>query len=158
MSYTVLDLIDKIIYMIDKKKDICKSILDNMKKGTSVYILMSVFMKNLDTSAKYYMNLKKDVSIEDLDKIDFAIYDKMSFLMNEFNSKTIFEESTSVRDIIDSWLSFQKDALALYIDIQGRLVKNEDDVKTNTYKIIANMINQKKNYIKGLEDFAEKYS
>lgn len=158
MSYTVLDLIDKVIYMIGKKKDTCRSILDETEKDTSVYILMSVLMKSLDTSAKYYINLRKEVRMEDLDKIDFVIYDKMSFLMNEFNNKTIFAESVSVKNIINSWVSFQKDALALYIDIQGRLVKNQDDVKTNTYKIIANMINEKKKYIKSLEDFAKKYS
>lgn len=119
--------------------------------------MMNIFIKNLNKSIQYYKNLKEEIKNLPLEEIDFVIYDKISFLIDTFNRKEIVTESMSAKDILECCLNFQKDTLALYIDIQGRLIKNENDVKAKTYKIIEDMIREKEKYVKDLEEFSNKY-
>lgn len=157
MSYTAIDLLDKVIYISEKKKAICSAFMNEKSRNNNARMVMNIFIKNLDKSIQYYKNLKEEIKDSPLEEIDFVIYDKISFLMDAFNRKEIATESMSAKDILECCLNFQKDTLALYIDIQGRLIKNEDDIKTNTYKIIKDMISEKEKYIKDLEDFCNEY-
>ncbi|WP_027623038.1 hypothetical protein [Clostridium lundense] len=157
MSYTAIDLLEKIIGVTGKKKEICKISIEGEKKELSMYMINNIFIKNLDKSIQHYNDLKEEIKNSSLEDIDFVIYDKISFLIDDFNRKQIITESTDVKSIVECCLNLQKGTLALYIDIQGRLIKNEDDVKTKTYKIIEDMISEKEKYIKDLEDFCNKY-
>ncbi len=157
MPYTAVDLLDKAIYTAEKKKLLCLKSLEKIENGTPSYIVMNVIVKNLKQNIEYHKKLKEEIQASDEEEIDFIIYDKISFLINEFNQKIIMPDSTNIKSLISSYLNFQKSLLSLYIDIQGRLVKNEKDVRTNTYKIMFSMIKEQEKIIKNLEEFIKKY-
>ena len=48
-------------------------------------------------------------------------------------------------------LNLAKDTYSLFIDIQGRLVKNINDTSTKTYDILSKIINNIKKQIKTIE-------
>lgn len=46
-------------------------------------------MKNLDKSIAFTKNLKKEIEKTHMEEIDFAVYDKISFSIDEFSSKVV---------------------------------------------------------------------
>ncbi|CDI50296.1 hypothetical protein [Clostridium tetani] len=157
MAYTALDLLDKIIYVEEKKRDICGAGLEKAKNDTRIYILIKVIMKNLDRSIEFHKKLKEQMSKSKMEEIDFIVYDKISFLIDEFNGKLLAPDIFNVEGLIKFCLEFQRDVLALCIYIQGKIVQREEDMSTSTYKALNTIIVEKKKGIKNLEDFAKKY-
>ena len=47
--------------------------------------------------------------------------------------------------------------LALFISIQGGLVKNEKDINTKVYEILGNIIKEKEKNIDKIEEFTKFY-
>lgn len=157
MAYTVLDLLDKIIYVEEKKKNICGVELEKVKDDTRIYILVKVLMKNLNDSIEFHKELKEEVKKTEMEEIDFIIYDKVSFLIDEFSNKVIAPDNFNIKSIFKCCLDFQNNILSLYIYIQGKIVQREEDVGTSTYKVLNTMIVEKKKEVKELEDFAKRY-
>jgi hypothetical protein len=57
----------------------------------------------------------------------------------------------NIRDFLEFSLISEKDTYSLFIDIQGRFVKNTSDIHTETYNILSDMINNKVEFITTLE-------
>jgi len=87
MGYNVIDLIDKAIDIEVRRKIIFENIGQKKSDIPSIKIISKVMIKNVDKTIQYYETLKKEIGNDDLDEIDFVIYDKISFLINEFNKK-----------------------------------------------------------------------
>jgi hypothetical protein len=107
----------------------------------------------MDKTIQYYETLKKEIEDKNYEEIDFGIYDKMSFLINEFNENISVPEINNVKSFLEFSLVLQKDTYALFVDIQGRFVKNTSDTHTKTYAILSDIINNKAKFIKMLERF-----
>ncbi|MBU3113842.1 hypothetical protein [Clostridium lacusfryxellense] len=153
MGYNVIDLIDKAINIAIRKKDIYEGIGHRKCDIPSIEIMSKVLAKEVDKSIKYYEKLKNEVSEEKDEEIEieFFIYDKMSFLINEFNKKSFVKEINNIIEYLKFSLDLEKDGKSLLIDLQGRFMKNADDINTRTYKILTDMINNKDKLIKTLE-------
>jgi hypothetical protein len=158
MAYNVLDLLDKAINIAEKRKKIYNEELTNISKDSSLYILMNVLIKNVDRTIEYLEKLKLETDNLTGEEIDFDIYDKISFLINEFNQKLFIPENLNIKTLLESSLDIEKNVLALYIDIQGRLVKKKEDTETNVYKLLSRVILQKEKKIKDLQTFIKTYS
>lgn len=157
MAYNTLDIIDKVINTAEKIKKMYSDIIMKTKKNSSVYILLNVLIKNIDLNIQCYKSLSLEVENLTGEEIDFVIYDKISFLINEFNQKISIYKDISVKTLFQSSLDIEKDLLALFIDIQGRLVKTQADTNTNAYKLLSKLIFQKEEKIKDLELFTNGY-
>ncbi len=157
MSYTTVDLINKAIYTTQKKKKLYSKQLEKVEGKTLFYVLTSVIMKNLDNSIEYYDELKREIS-SDVEEIDFATYDKISFTINEFNQKMLTPNITNTKDLMNCHLNFEKSLLTLYISIKGRLVKNKEDIKSTAYEVTSVMIIDVEKNIEKLEKFIRNYS
>lgn len=157
LGYTTLDLLDKIIYVVEKKKNICGVKLENTKNNTRIYVIAKVFMKNLDKSIAFTKDLKEEIKKTEMEEIDFIVYDKISFSIDEFSSKIVALDILDIESIFEYCLDFQKDILALCTYIQGKIVQREEDMDTSTYKALNTMIVEKKKQVKKLEDFYKKY-
>lgn len=83
--------------------------------------------------------------------IDFDIYDKISFLINQFNLKMYKTDAKTPKDFLSFSLGLEKEILALFLDIQGRLVKTSSDTTSTAYLILSNIINTKTKLIENLE-------
>lgn len=158
MAYNVLDLLDKAINIAEKRKKLYNDALFKTSKNSSIYVLINVLLKNMDRTIEYYEKLKLEAVTVTGEEIDFVIYDKISFLVNEFNHKLFIPENLTTKILLESSLDIEKDILALYIDVQGRFVKNEGDTRTNIYKILSSLILQKQKKVTELEAFIKNYS
>ncbi|PRR82273.1 hypothetical protein [Clostridium vincentii] len=152
MGYNVIDLINKAINISIRKQHIYENI--KQQKGDIPYmeIVLTVLIKQIDKTIKYYEILKNEVANKDFEEIDLGVYDKISFLINEFNQKISEPQINNVRNFLEFSLNLEKDTYALFIDVQGRFVKNASDINTNTYIILTNIINKKADFITTLEE------
>lgn len=151
MGYNVIDLINKSINISIRKKAIYENIEQKKCDISSMDIVSTILIKQINNTIRYYEDLKKEVGDESFEEIDLGIYDKISFLINEFNKRLYEPQINNVRDFLVFSLNLEKDTYSLLIDIQGRFVKYASDIHTETYKILSEMINNKADFIKTLE-------
>ena len=121
LGYNIIDIIDKAIAIAYKRKELYTEISKQNHQPPAVKILSKVLADNVDKTFLYYENLKKEVNDEEVEKIDFAIYDKISFLINQFNLRIHTTDATTPKEFLNFSLNFEKEILALFLDIQGRV-------------------------------------
>jgi hypothetical protein len=156
MGYNVIDLIDKAIGIAIKRKGIYENIEKENHNFPPIKVMSKVFIKEMNKTIDYYESIKKEIANEPLEEINYGIYDKMSFLVNEFNRKMYDIKISNVKEYLGFSLNLEKDVLALLLDIKGRLIIQKDDVNTEIYKILSAIIENKANQIKMLEDVLNK--
>lgn len=151
MSYNVLDLVDKAINIADRKKTLYSQFINS--NDIHLKILATVLLKNSEKTIEFYKNFKIVYNNELDEEIDFSIYDRISFLVNEFKSKISPPTILNNKDLFLFALDFEKQVLGLYLDIQGRLIKNEKDSQSAAYKVLSDIIFHKKQNIQSLEEY-----
>lgn len=151
MAYNVIDLIDKSIDMEERRKKLYKNIGNQQKEHSSINIMSRVLIKNIDKTINYYKDLNRELKNTELEEFDFWTYDKISFLINEYNKKQHSVTFSNVKDYIKFSLNLEKDMYSLLIDIQGRFIKSTEDTHTKTYKILSDIISSRANHIETLE-------
>ncbi|ERI94207.1 hypothetical protein HMPREF1982_01219 [Clostridiales bacterium oral taxon 876 str. F0540] len=152
MGYNAIDLINKAINITNRKRTIYESLEQRKCNIPAVKIMSKALIKEIDRTIQYYEELKNEVEPEE---IDFYIYDKMSFLIDEFNKKIIVTEINNIKDYLKFSLDLEKRGKSVLIDVQGRFVRNKSDINTKTYKILSDMINNKEKLITTLEKIME---
>lgn len=151
MGYNVIDLINKAINITIRKKDIYEKIRQEKCDSQSMEIVLTVLIKQIEKTIQYYETLKKEMGDANFEEIDFGIYDRISFLINEFNEKMSEPQINNVRTFLEFSLGLEQNTYILFIEIQGRFVENTSDTHTKTYTILSNMINNKAEFITTLE-------
>lgn len=151
VGYNVIDIINKSIGVASKRKAILDKIGREKSDVPSLKVMSRVLMKEVDKTIQYYESLKEGIEKEEFEEIDFVIYDKIAFLINEFSEKLCIPEIHNVREYIRYSIDLEKDVLSLITVIQGKLVKSTNDIYTKTYKILSDMITNIDNHIKTLE-------
>ncbi|MBU3178807.1 hypothetical protein KPL47_21075 [Clostridium estertheticum] len=151
MGYNVIDLINKSINIAIRKKDIYESIGHIKCDIPFIETMSKVLAKEINTSINYYEELKSELSESNTEEIDFYIYDKMSFLIDEFNKKIYATEINNIKEYLKFSLNLERDANSLLMDIQGRFLKDESDINTKTYKTLSDMIINKEKFVTSLE-------
>lgn len=147
MGYNVVDIINKAIKVTIKEKNIYENVKKEKYDTPIIKAISNVLIKETKKNIEFYENLKKEMEKEKLDDIEFGIYDKISFLVNQFNNKEYLINFDDVKEYLVFSLNVEKDIESLLIDIQGRLVKNISDTELKTYKTLSLIINNKKEYI-----------
>ncbi|MDP4178989.1 MAG: hypothetical protein Q8900_11700 [Bacillota bacterium] len=153
MAYNIIDIIDKAINIAINRKNIYEGISKEKSNASSLKIISKALVKETEKTIQYYISLKNELSHQLLDEIDFSIYDKMSFLINEFNKKKYLMEINNPQEFFMFSYSIERDLHSLFVDIQGRFVKDTDDMKKKTYEILSDLITQKAEIILQIEDF-----
>lgn len=156
MGYNIVDIIDKSINIARRRKSEYEYIGKEKENIESIKIMSKVLAKDADKIIKYYEKLKKSMINEELDDIDIDVYDKISFLINEFNKKNYNPDINNGHDYLKFRIIQEQDVLSLLIDVQGRFVKKQNDVNTKTYKILSEIIENKKKHIQNLESASKK--
>lgn len=151
MAYNVIDLINKSIDMEERRKKLYENIGKQQKEHSSIKIMSKVLIKNIDKTINHYKDLNRELKNIELEEIDFWTYDKISFLINQYNKKQYEISFDNVGDYIFFSLNIEKDMYSLLIDIQGRFVKDTKDTYTKTYEILSNIISNRVKHIETLE-------
>lgn len=101
---------------------------------------------------KYYQDLKKEFENNSNEEIDFYLYDRVAKLLFEFKNQSNLPKISNVQDLIRYAFEFEKNNIALLIDIQGRLIQKEDDMNKKVYKIINDIIKEEREHEKMFEE------
>ncbi|MCY6356026.1 hypothetical protein [Clostridium sp. ZS2-4] len=157
MGYTIIDVIDKLIMIKMKVREIYSDTSQMNTEDKAFNLVTIALMKVQEKHIKYYNGIKETIG-KDIEEIDFLIYDKISFLIDEYKNRVDFLEVNpkNMEEILNLALDFEKKNSALIIDIQGRLVKKETDVQTETYNILSEMIEKEQKYLNDLKQIIEK--
>lgn len=150
MAYNIIDILDKTIIIAEKIKELYSGIDYKGEDKVKFELVRKVLIKNEKKEIKYYEDLKKGLENKNLEEIKFDIYDKIAFLMNEFKDRSMCENADNINKILHCIISLHKDIFALFLSVQGKLVRNEKDSETLTYEILTNILNRKR---KTIEDF-----
>ncbi|MDR5588229.1 hypothetical protein FDG75_14740 [Clostridium botulinum] len=151
MGYNGIDIIDKAINIEERRKIIINSVVNENTNNPAVKVIAKVLSNQLDAMIKHYEELRNEVSNTELEEIDIMTYDKMSFLINEFNNKLYNPKVNNVREYLEFSLNLAKDKYSLFVDIQGRLVNNTKDTQPKTYEILSNIIKTISKQIRTIE-------
>lgn len=152
MGYNIVDILDKAVKVANKRKTIFENIKKDKCDIPAMKILSKVLIKEVDRTIQYYEVLKEEVRNVEFEEIDFVIYDKISFLINEFNTRIYIPDVNNVREYLKFSIDLEKDTLSLLVDIQGRFVKNTSDIHTKTYEILSKIIDNIGKHIITLEN------
>jgi len=146
VGYNVVDIINKAIDIENRRRYIINNAIKENQVSPVISLISKVLCDQIDEIIKYYEELKKEMKNMEIEDIDVRTYDKMSFLINEFNERMYVLKVANVREFLKSTLEITKNKYSLFIDIQGRLVNNTSNTGSKTYeilsKIIANTLNQ----------------
>ena len=155
--YTLHDIIEKLILI---EQDGMKMYFNMADKTKNSNIMLSVMAKTLANEEskhiEYYENLKNEIKDEENIEIDFFLYDKVARLLYEFRKKVVTPELEDVHELIKYALEFEKENVALLLDIQGRLVLKLQDSLRVRYEVISKMIQEEREHEKSLEAYLDK--
>lgn len=153
MGYNVIDIINKCIYIENDKRKMFEVFLDDDNVSMKLKVLIKVLVKDMDRIINYYNQLKEEILESELEEIDFRTYDKISFLMNEYNIRmhSINLNNVSAREYLKIFLELARDKQSLFIDLQGRFYNNAKDSQSNTYKILSRIIEYTKHHTEMIE-------
>ncbi|WP_251859937.1 hypothetical protein [Clostridium sp. Marseille-Q2269] len=152
MSYTIIDIIDNLIYIEKKGLSIYEEISKNCK-DTKVSIVAKTIAKQEEKHTEYYRNLKKDIEVLQKEDIDFSIYDKISSRMQQFKLSMTIPVMNNIKDLVNFSMNFEKENLALLVDIQGQLIRKETDTNMLAYNVIGKIIKEEEGHIKILKPY-----
>jgi hypothetical protein len=152
LGYNIIDVLDKAIDIAHKRKRLYTEISNQKKQPPAVRIVAKVLADNVDTTFLYYEKLKKELKDKEIEVIDFFIYDKISFLISQFNLRIHDADIKTSKELIRFSINFEGEILALFLDIQGRLIKTAADANSSTYLILSDMIQTKTKLIHNLEN------
>jgi len=152
VGYNIIDIIDKAINIEKRRKVVIKNAIIENKTSPAIKLISKVLCNQIDEIIKYYEELKVEIKYIELEEIDIRTYDKMSFLINEFNDRICVLKVTNVREYLKSTLELEKNKYSLFIDLQGRLYNNTSDKGTKTYEILSKMIGNTLKHIQTIEE------
>ena len=151
MGYNIIDILEKAINIENRRKIIIINAITENQVIPAIKLISKVICNQIDEIVNYYEELKEEIKNTELEEIDFRTYDKMSFLINQYNERIYELEMTNVKYYLKSSLDLTKNKYSLFIDIQGRLVNNTSDTSTKTYEILSKIIANIKNQITIIE-------
>lgn len=153
MSYTISDLLEKLINIEENTLDIYNEIQGNLESKFKAFdIIIQVIKKEELKHIKYYKDLKKEFENNSNEEIDFYLYDRVAKILFEFKNQSNLPKISNVQDLIRYAFEFEKNNIALLIDIQGRLIQKEDDMNKKVYKVINDIINEERGHEKMFEE------
>lgn len=151
MGYSIVDIIDKVIKVAERRKSLYVSIGEKNNSNPSIIVMSKVLVREADKTIEYYEQIKREISDTELEEIDFYKYDKMSFLIDDFYKRLIEVQIENTKEYLRNLLEVEKDIYAVFIDVRGRFVNKASDTETRTYEILSKIINNKGKNIKELE-------
>lgn len=158
MSYNVIDIIDKTIKIEEKRIMIINDLINENENLPTINLLGKVFEKESRKMIEYCVDIKSEIKDTELEEIDFRTYDKISFLINEFCNKVYMPIVEKPKEYLNNILMISGDELALFIDIQGRLVNNSNSTNGITYKILSQIILKLQNHVDSINKLVYKIS
>lgn len=151
--YDIRDVLRKAIDLAIRRR----SMFERLKEDAGdirIRMQIGVFEKQMDLDIHYYENIIKNISDSMAEGIDYAIYDKISFLVNQFTRTIVPPKEINQKSLLNYFIDQEKASYALLVDIQGRMVTEKAIAESIAYYVLLDAIEDKKKRIRDLERFA----
>lgn len=152
MSYNALDIIDKAIEIEHDREKILNDILHDNSKIPNQDIISKILSQEIHRRIEKYDLLKRTLIESSLEEIDVLTYDKISFLINEFNKRIYAAQINTIPDYLKFSLNLLQDKYALFIDIHGRLANSLIYENSKSYFVVSEIIKYIKEQINAIEN------
>lgn len=152
--YDIRDLLNKAITLTEKRKGTYSKLLENTP-DPRMRVLIQIMISRLDQDVHFYKRLLEDIGTGDIEPIDFAVYDTISSLINQFSRGLVTPKAKSKKEFVLFVIEMEKSVYALMMDIQGRLAQAEGRTDSITYGILSKAILHKSFRIQELENYKE---
>lgn len=151
--YDIRDVLRKGISIAELRKKTYEQARED-EGDMRMRLIYNIMIKSSQKDIDNYEKLIASVSDNMAEIIDFAVYDKISSLVNQF-ARTIVKPNTRDRkELVRFALNQEKALYALIIDIQGRMVTDEATSGTIAYYVLMEVIEEKKRVIGRLEQMS----
>ncbi len=147
--YDIRDVLRKGITITEKKKNEYEKLLEN-SGDIRLRLLIGIFIRGFEKDIVYYKRLVENITDTIAEGIDFSIYDKISSLVNQFSRIIIPINISDRKELVTYVLEQEKATYALLVDIQGRMVTN-DNPASIAYYVLLEIIDDKRAFIEELE-------
>lgn len=152
--YDIRDVLNKGIEIAKKRKRIFEKARED-QGDVRIRMVMNVLIKSTENDIAHYESLIHGITNDMAEDLDFAFYDKISSLVNQF-SRTIIGPTTSDRKELLRFAIEQENAVyALILDIQGRMVMDNESYDNQAYKVLSEVIEEKRKLISQLENMVQ---
>ncbi|NEZ46909.1 hypothetical protein FDF74_06750 [Clostridium niameyense] len=146
MSYTIIDIINNLIYIEEKGFEMFKKISQSTE-DIRMKVLADTFAKQEQKHKRYYEDIKNNIEENLQEYIDFYAYDKISSKIQQFKSKLVIPNIDNVNKLINFAVELEEDNLALLLDVKGQLVRRESDTNTLAYNTMLTIIEEEKKHV-----------
>ncbi len=153
VGYTIVDLLDKFIAIEQAARELYTKVANGDAVPERVKVIARVFAIEENRHIESFKNLKERVKKNSDIVIDFSIYDRASKLISDFAKFTNNLSVKNTSELIDFFLNFEEENLAMLIIIQGILVKSKEDEETTVYKVLTELIKEEKKHIEEVSVF-----
>ncbi len=150
--YDIRDVLRKAIDIALRKREMFEKLKEDAG-DMRVRMQIGVFIKAMDADIHYYENVIKNISDAMAEGIDFGVYDKISFLVNQFTRTIVPPKLGDPKTMMKYFIEQEKAAYALLVDIQGRMVTDERIASSIAYYVLLEAIEDKSKKIADLEKF-----
>ncbi len=149
--YDIRDVLNKGIEITKKWKQNLEKARDD-QGDVRIRMVMNVLIKSTENDITHYESLIHGITNDMAEDLDFAFYDKISSLVNQF-SRTIIGPTTNDRKELIKFAIEQENAVyALILDIQGRMVMDNESYDNQAYNVLSEVIEEKRKLISQLEN------
>ncbi|MGB3368912.1 MAG: hypothetical protein WBA54_15550 [Acidaminobacteraceae bacterium] len=152
MGYDIRDIIDKALDVASKRKGLYSSLMD-INPNVRVRFVINTLLIQVDKDIKLFNELKQSITDDIAEEIDFDIYDKISSLVYQFNRILIKPNIRTSDELLNFALDVEEKQYALFVDIQGRLVKDNVLVESQAYLMLNKIIEVREKNIKNIKYF-----
>ena len=154
MAYNIVDLLGKLKTLEENAFHMYSSMASaegcpDIRLCTAAKVLA----KEEERHTRFYRRLIEQAEQQPETEIDFSIYDKASSLVEGFRKMIVKPQVTSVQELIQFAVEFEKDNVALLIDIRGRMVKREEDHIDFNYLTLTELILEEQKHVDMLKGF-----
>lgn len=150
--YDVRDVLKKAIDIANRKKTMLEKASEDAG-DVRMRMLIAVFIKTVEKDIQHYESMIANITDAMAEAIEFSVYDKISFLVNQFFRTLHYPKIKDQKSFVQYAIEQEKSIYALLVDIQGRMVTNEAIVNTIAYYALTEVIENKKKNIEHLENF-----
>lgn len=153
--YDIRDVIKKACQLCDIRLAYLNKARENAG-DIRMRMVIGIFVRSIEKEKQYYQKLLATSSEQIEEPIGFDIYDKISFLVNQFSHRLKSSEILDRKAFVKYEIEQEKALYALLVDIQGRIVIDKYSTSTKAYLIMQEIINEKNKKILDLVSYEQK--
>ncbi len=150
MAYTLVDLLDKLIFIEEKGYEMFMEIAEAHPDQEKIKTLVKVFANEEKRHAATYEILKNKLKENTLHELDIALYDKAVKFIYDFFKLERTPRIENIRDVLEYCLDFEKENLALVTIVHGTLFKEGDK---ESQEIFSSILEEEKKHVQNIKAF-----